>query len=123
MEPLILRRLPYNLTAQAGLALVGQLLSRCAQVDQVFDPAFPVRGGVRTSDLIRSYVGCSPKASRISMPSRPIAQMPRSADCWAFVPCLPRPPCASDSTNWVLEMLRSALTTPIFACSSVARQQ
>jgi hypothetical protein len=57
MEPLILRRLPYKLTAQAGLALVGQLLSRAAQVDQVFDPAFPVRGGVRTSDLIRSYVG------------------------------------------------------------------
>jgi hypothetical protein len=58
MKPLILRRLPYNLTAHSGLALAGELLSRCAQINQVFDTAYPVRaGGVRTSDLLRSYVG------------------------------------------------------------------
>lgn len=56
MTSLVLRRLPYNLTAQAGLSLVGEHLSRNAQVDQIFDPAYP-SAGIKTSDLIRSYVG------------------------------------------------------------------
>lgn len=44
------------LTPTAGLALVGQLL-RIAQLAQQLDPAFPVRHGIRTSDVVKSYVG------------------------------------------------------------------
>lgn len=56
MQSLRLRRLPYDLTTMAGLGLVGEHLNRQAQIDQVFDPAYPVRG-IATSDVIRSYLG------------------------------------------------------------------
>jgi hypothetical protein len=49
-----IKRLPYNLTAHAGLSLVGQYLKRFAQIDQVIDPRFPIagKGGIATSSLI-----------------------------------------------------------------------
>ena len=54
-----IKRLPYNLTAHAGLSLVGQYLKRFAQIDQVIDPRFPIfgQGGINTSSLIKAYVG------------------------------------------------------------------
>lgn len=54
-----IKRLPYNLTAQAGLSLVGQYLKRFAQIDQIVDPRFPIsgQGGIATSSLIKAYVG------------------------------------------------------------------
>lgn len=54
-----IKRLPYNLTAQAGLSLVGQYLKRFAQIDQIIDPRFPVsgQGGIATSSLLKAYVG------------------------------------------------------------------
>lgn len=54
-----IKRLPYNLTAHAGLSLVGQYLKRFAQIDQVIDPRFPIcgKGGIASSSLIKAYVG------------------------------------------------------------------
>lgn len=54
-----IKRLPYNLTAHAGLSLVGQYLKRFAQIDQVIDPRFPIsgKGGINSSSLIKAYVG------------------------------------------------------------------
>jgi hypothetical protein len=54
-----IKRLPYNLTAHAGLSLVGQYLKRYAQIDQVMDPRFPISGagGIATSSLIKAYIG------------------------------------------------------------------
>jgi hypothetical protein len=54
-----IKRLPYNLTAHAGLSLVGQYLKRFAQIDQVIDPRFPIaaKSGIATSSLIKAYVG------------------------------------------------------------------
>jgi hypothetical protein len=54
-----IKRLPYNLTAHAGLSLIGQYLKRFAQIDQIIDPKFPIKGagGIPTSSLIKSYIG------------------------------------------------------------------
>lgn len=54
-----IKRLPYNLTAHAGLSLVGQYLKRFAQIDQVIDPRFPINGsgGIASSSLIKAYIG------------------------------------------------------------------
>lgn len=54
-----IKRLPYNLTAHAGLSLVGQYLKRFAQIDQVIDPRFPIaaKSGIATSSLLKAYVG------------------------------------------------------------------
>jgi len=61
-----IKRLPYNLTSQAGLSLVGQYLKRYAQIDQVIDPRFPIsgKGGIATSSIIKAYVGllCTAKS-------------------------------------------------------------
>jgi Transposase DDE domain group 1 len=61
-----IKRLPYNLTSQAGLSLVGQYLKRYARIDQVIDPRFPIagQGGIATSSIIKAYVGllCTAKS-------------------------------------------------------------
>jgi hypothetical protein len=59
MPDFAIKRLPYNLTAHAGLSLVGQYLKRFAQIDQIIDPRFPIsgKGGIATSSLIKAYVG------------------------------------------------------------------
>lgn len=46
-----------NLTGQAGLVAVGHCLNHFAQLPGAVDPAFPVRSGVPTSDVVRSYIG------------------------------------------------------------------
>jgi hypothetical protein len=61
-----IKRLPYNLTAHAGLSLVGQYLKRHAQIDQIIDPRFPIsgQGGIATSSIVKAYVGllCTAKS-------------------------------------------------------------
>ena len=66
MPDFTIKRLPYNLTAHAGLSLVGQYLKRFAQIDQVIDPRFPItgQGGIATSSIVKAYVGllCTAKS-------------------------------------------------------------
>lgn len=57
MRPLIVKQLAYDLTPVAGLALVGHHLKRLAPVFKRMDKALPVRTGVKTSDIVRSYLG------------------------------------------------------------------
>lgn len=57
MRPLIVKQLDYDLTPVAGLALVGHHLKRLSPVFEQIDKALPVRTGVSTSDIVRSYVG------------------------------------------------------------------
>lgn len=54
MQPLIVKRLAYDLTPVAGLTLVGHHLRRLAPVFADIDRALPVRTGVATSDVLRS---------------------------------------------------------------------
>ena len=57
MRQLIVKQLDYDLTPVAGVALVGHYLKSLAPVFERIDKALPVRGGVDTSDIVRSYVG------------------------------------------------------------------
>jgi len=52
-----IRRLPYDLTSHAGLALVGKHLKRDAQLKQVIDPRFTVSGGLANSAILTAYLG------------------------------------------------------------------
>ena len=56
MTDFIVKKLPYDLSSHAGLALVGQYLKRI-NVPALIDPAYPVRSGVANSDLLKSYLG------------------------------------------------------------------
>eukprot|EP01030_Chromulinospumella_sphaerica_P013751 gene13751-13534_t len=56
MTDFIIRKLPYDLSSHAGLALVGQYLKRI-NFSALVDPKFPVRSGVANSDIVRSYLG------------------------------------------------------------------
>ncbi len=57
MRPIQVKQLDYDLTPTAGLALVGHLLRTLAPVFTDLDAALPVRTGVATSDIVRSYLG------------------------------------------------------------------
>lgn len=57
MRPLIVKQLNYDLTPVAGLALVGHHLRRLQAAFKQMDKALPVRTGVKTSDICRSYLG------------------------------------------------------------------
>ena len=57
MRSLIVKQLDYDLTPVAGLSLVGHHLKRLEPVFKRIDEALPVRTGVKTSDIVRSYVG------------------------------------------------------------------
>ena len=56
MTDFIIKKLPYDLSSHAGLALVGQHLKRI-NAPALIDPAYPVRSGVANSDLLKSYIG------------------------------------------------------------------
>jgi hypothetical protein len=56
MTDFIIKRLPYDLSSHAGLALVGQYLKQI-NAPALIDPAYPVRSGVTNSDLLKSYLG------------------------------------------------------------------
>jgi Transposase DDE domain group 1 len=57
MRPIQVKQLDYDLTPAAGLALVGHFLKTLAPVLSDVDAALPVRTGVATSDIVRSYLG------------------------------------------------------------------
>jgi hypothetical protein len=57
MRPVILKQLDYDLTPVAGLALVGHHLNRLTPVFDQIDQTLPVKGGVSSSDVLRSYLG------------------------------------------------------------------
>jgi hypothetical protein len=48
--------LPYDLSSQAGLALIGKYLKRI-NLNALVDPAFSVRAGIANSDILKSYLG------------------------------------------------------------------
>jgi hypothetical protein len=57
MRPIQVKQLDYDLTPTAGLALVGHFLKTLAPVLAEVDTALPVRSGVASSDIVRSYMG------------------------------------------------------------------
>lgn len=57
MRPIKVVQLGYDLTPTAGLALVGHHLRTIAAVLKDVDAAQPVRTGVASSDIVRSYLG------------------------------------------------------------------
>lgn len=52
----LVKKLPYDLSSHAGLALVGKYLKHI-NVNALIDPAFAVRSGVTNSDILKSYLG------------------------------------------------------------------
>ena len=57
MTDFIIKKLPYDLTSNAGLALVGQYLRRM-DINARVDRPFPVGiGGIANSDILKSYLG------------------------------------------------------------------
>ena len=57
MTDFIIKKLPYDLTSNAGLALVGQYVKRLGVSSRV-DRKFPVGvGGIANSDILKSYLG------------------------------------------------------------------
>ena len=57
MRSIQVKQLDYDLTPTAGLALVGHFLKTLAPALADVDAALPVRTGVATSDIMRSYLG------------------------------------------------------------------
>jgi hypothetical protein len=57
MRPFIVKQLDYDLTPVAGLALVGHYLNSLWPALNKIDAVLPVRTGVATSDILRSYLG------------------------------------------------------------------
>ena len=55
MTDFIIKRLPYDLSSNAGLALVGKYLQRI-NLNALVDCHFPVRSGVANSDILKCYV-------------------------------------------------------------------
>lgn len=57
MTDFIIKKLPYDLTSNAGLGLVGQYLKRL-NINRRIDPKFPISGkGIANSDILKSYLG------------------------------------------------------------------
>ena len=56
MTDFIIKQLPYDLSNQAGLALIGKYLNRI-NINSLVDPAFSVRSGIANSDILKSYLG------------------------------------------------------------------
>ncbi len=57
MTDFIIKKLPYDLTSNAGLALVGQYFKRLG-INQRIDPRFAISGkGIANSDVLKSYLG------------------------------------------------------------------
>ena len=57
MTDFIIKKLPYDLTSNAGLALVGQYFKRL-DIGKSLDRKFPIgKGGIVNSDVLKSYLG------------------------------------------------------------------
>ena len=57
MRKLIVKQLDYDLTPVAGLALVGHYINGIGAQLRELDAAHPVKSGVPSSDIVRSYLG------------------------------------------------------------------
>ncbi len=68
MTDFIIKKLPYDLSSHAGLALIGKYLKRI-NTNSMIDPAFPVRSGVANSSCYRRRP--SHQWRRKSLESRP----------------------------------------------------
>ena len=55
MTRFIIKKLPYDLSSHAGLALVGQYF-KSINLNALVDPAFAVRSGVANSCILKSYL-------------------------------------------------------------------
>lgn len=55
MTDFIIKKLPYDLSSHAGLALIGKYLKRI-NINSMIDPVFPVRSGVANSAVLKSYL-------------------------------------------------------------------
>jgi len=55
MTDFIIKKLPYDLSSHAGLALIGQYL-KSAKLKSLLDCAFPIRAGIANSDVLKSYI-------------------------------------------------------------------
>jgi len=55
MIDFIIKKLPYDLSSHAGLALIGKYLKRI-NINSMIDPVFPVRSGVANSAVLKSYL-------------------------------------------------------------------
>ena len=57
MTDFLIKRLSYDLSSHAGLALVGKYFKRI-NINALIDPAFPVRSGIANSDIVlKSHLG------------------------------------------------------------------
>ena len=57
MTDFIIKRLPYDLTSNAGMALVGPYVKQLG-IDKSLDREFPIgQGGITNSDVLKSYLG------------------------------------------------------------------
>jgi hypothetical protein len=57
MTDFIIKKLPYDLTSNAGLALVGQYFKHL-DIGKSLDRKFPIgKGGIANSDVLKSYLG------------------------------------------------------------------
>jgi hypothetical protein len=56
MSEFLVKQLTYDLSGQAGLALIGKHLKRI-NLNALVDPTFPVRAGIANSDILKSYLG------------------------------------------------------------------
>ena len=52
----IIKKLPYDLISLAGLAFFGKYL-KSIKINSMIDSAYPVRSGVASSDILKSYLG------------------------------------------------------------------
>ncbi len=55
MTDFLIKKLPYDLSSHAGLALVGKYLAHI-NLNALVDPTFPVRSGVANSAILKSYL-------------------------------------------------------------------
>jgi len=55
MTDFIIKKLPYDLSSHAGLALVGRYL-KSIKLKSLLDSAFPVRSGIANSDVLAAYI-------------------------------------------------------------------
>lgn len=56
MAQFVIQQLSYDLSSNAGLAMVGQYLGR-VKLGRLVDKPFPVRVGIPNSDVLRCYLG------------------------------------------------------------------
>ena len=55
MTDFLIKKLHYDLSSHAGLALVGKYLAHI-NLNALVDPTFPVRSGVANSAILKSYL-------------------------------------------------------------------